>query len=166
MSDHVSDPPLTALETALKGLTPAAVAFEREQFFFRAGAASARTGRWLWPAASAMLAFTACVLGAMLLFRPEPAPRVVVVTLPAPQAPANVEPKAPPPTSEPAPSLSPVESPSVLNLVPESGIPAEYLRLRDQVLRFGVDALPESPMQATDPPAAPTTVIDMFPGKS
>jgi hypothetical protein len=164
MSDHVPDRELAALESALKGLAPAGVKFDRDQLFFEAGQASVRSRRWLWPATSAILALTACILGILLILQPEPREVVRVVTVFVPEERKTEGDKGRKGEVEreekeisPSPSLPLSSSPAR---------PGDYLRLRDQVLRWGVDMLPDpGPLPDTDREAPPTSVLDIFRNK-
>jgi hypothetical protein len=151
MSDHVPDQEIASLELALKGLTPAAVKFDRDQLFFAAGQASARSRRWFWPATSALLALTTGVLGTLLALQPEPQTVIRVVSVPGPA----VEPVQPAKVDEPA------SPPQPKSEVDSARLPGDYLRLRDQVLRWGVDMLPDpGPLPDTEQRTQPTTVFD------
>src|SRR5215831_14138364 len=92
MSESTSDPKLTALEISLAALVPVPGRIDRDQLLFRAGQASVRSRPWLWPAATALSAVVAVVLGTVLALRPAPATveRVVYLPLhqPAPRLPA------------------------------------------------------------------------------
>jgi hypothetical protein len=88
----------------------------------------------------------AAVLGLLLLLYPKapPVERVVVVKI--------VEPA---PTPPPAPELTaPLPSGALVWHVDEPGpVPSDYLRLRDQVIRWGADALPSAAPALAAPPA-------------
>jgi hypothetical protein len=136
-----------ACEALLKGLAPAPVRIDRDQLMFRAGCTSARKRGWAWPCAAAVFAIVSTGLGAALWMRP--ATRTVErtvyveVPVPAPHRPdAPTETPAAPPKREPVAEATerPGESPS-------------YLLLRGQVLRWGVDALPEPRPLSTSRPA-------------
>jgi hypothetical protein len=140
------DPEMNAIEAALGALVPARSRLNRDLVMFRAGQASVRSSRSglrAWTAIAASLGLIALGEGVLLAHRPPPqiVEKVVVVreTLPVPFVP-------------------PVER-SVAE-VPES-LPIEralslghtaYERLAGQVLRYGLDGLPASPMVAS--PAA------------
>jgi hypothetical protein len=137
MSEETPDPELTELERALAGLTPAPGQFDRDRLMFRAGQASAPRRGWVWPSATAAFAVLAAVLGVALVNRPTPATieRTVYVEVPAPM----------PPVAPPAP-LSPADTGPVAAAGREpSHEQTDAARLRNQVLRWGVDALPSPP---------------------
>ncbi|MHB1034625.1 MAG: hypothetical protein ACYC35_04580 [Pirellulales bacterium] len=95
---------------------------------------------WCWPAATAAMVLVSVTLGGMLWWRPAPETieRIVYVQV-AQRAPA-------PPTVVPdlAPeSAAPRIASSLGSLVLGGSIQADYLRLRNQVLVSGLDALPE-----------------------
>jgi hypothetical protein len=136
---------MSNLESALRGLQPRED-LDRPALWYRAGRASVRRG-WAWPLATAASAALAAVLGFLLLTRP--AERVVVyVTVPAPPVPPVRLPEPEPPSPAPEP-----ETP--LAVPPETGgaFSPSSLRLREQVLRWGLDGLP---MLQEPAPSAPT----------
>ncbi len=156
------DPELNAVESALGSLTPAPVRLDRDRVMFRAGQVRATvrttaTQRWAWPAIAASLAAVALGEGIMLNNRPDPTSRVVerlvVVREPAPESPPTPEPPPETPTTAPVVILSQRPEPehATWSLWPSS---SRYdVALRRQVLRFGVEGLPEPPplvMQSTD----------------
>src|SRR5437868_5260709 len=83
MPDNIPEPELAALEAALKGLAPMAVAFDRDQLFFRAGQASLKQSPWRTRGAIAGLALAVCILGTLLAVQPrtQTVERVVHVTV-------------------------------------------------------------------------------------
>jgi hypothetical protein len=141
MPDFLENPDLSRLEAALKGLVPAPAHLDRDRLLFRAGQLTAPRMRWRWPAAAAALAFVAGALGTALTFRPSPTVIVQHVyheRQPAP-APAPVE----SPEQSPAPDPEPPVPPDPV--VARGPQPGGYLQMRNQVLRWGVDALPPPP---------------------
>ena len=154
MSEHVRDEGLTELEAALAGLAPLPPALDRDHLLFRAGQDSARRGR-LWPWATGLLAAVAAGLGALLVLRPEPPPveRIVYV-----------------PVREEAPPVRPAADRPVIAIRENNGkaAPADTdsarfgaFQLRQQMLRWGIDALPsarpprDAPGQDPGPPHLP-----------
>jgi hypothetical protein len=129
-------PDLTALAAALGRLSPAPPAVDRDRLFFEAGRRAARPRPWGWPLATALCASVAVALGLRLMS--VSGPEVARVIPPPPPPPA--EPQSPPPAAPAAFAAAPARSDD-----------APYLSLRDQVLRWGVDVLPQYPV------AAPTT---------
>jgi hypothetical protein len=159
MSEPHSDRPLAELEAALKALAPAPARLDRDRLLYRAGQASAPRPGWQWPAAAAAIALTAGTLTGSLAFRPGPQTieRIVYRTAPspAPQPP----PKAPAERPEGTPAQPAL--PLVGEAVARNVAPDGYLRMRDQVLRWGVEALPSSaPLPATRWRGQATTVHD------
>ncbi len=133
---------LKPIEAALSGLAPAAARLDRDRLMYLAGAAAAResSGRKLsqygflhspiWSLAAAALLFVSIGLGAVLALR-QPADRIVYIDRPvakSEQSSAAVVAKES--------STDPFERP-----VPHTRASADYLVLRDQVLRVGVGAL-------------------------
>lgn len=142
MSSEAPDPQLTALEAALTQLRPSPGALARDQLLFRAGQASVRQHRWLWPCATAASLLLASGLGLAWLARSEPqqVQHLVIVRETAPAALMAREEARPP-------------------------VSAEYLRLREQVLRRGLDALPHAPPTlATEPGPSLEFNLRGFPG--
>jgi hypothetical protein len=157
MSDGTPDRDLAGLEAALKGLGPAPARLARDRLLFRAGQLSARpTGCWVWPAATAALALVATGLATALLLRPAPGPVApVIIHAPPRQLPRPTD-RPPVPaehTPEPEPRPGPPEAVAMGSEPPPDG----YLRLRDQVLRWGVEALPGPAPTAAAPPSPLTT---------
>jgi hypothetical protein len=165
MSEPYQDPNLAELAAALKALAPAPARLDRDRLLYRAGQVSARRTGWLWPAtAAAVVALAAGALTGALALRPGPqtVERIVVVNkaMPAPlPVPPRLPPQAPPEKPQAAP-VPPVQSLSAEAVARET-FPEGYLRLRDQVLRWGVDALPSRPAgAASGRRPTPTTVHD------
>lgn len=131
---------LAGLEASLKELAPAPAHLDRDRLLFRAGQLSARRG-WGWPAAAAALAVLAGTLATGLVLRPEPRHTVETITRIVPR-PLPLPRQAPPESPAPAPAPSEPAPPEVVARAP---LPDGYLRLREQVLRWGADALPGPP---------------------
>ena len=156
MSHVPSDPEVTAIESALRALVPSRSELDRDRLMFRAGQVSARSRlltRWAWPSIAATLAIVAAGEGVLLATRPEPrvVERLVIVREPAP-----------PPAAQPEPVVILRENPPNPSPDSESSWPmaSDALRLRRQVLRFGLDGLPEPPhllsqsVESARPPGA------------
>jgi hypothetical protein len=143
MSEELHDSELAALEAALVGLQPLPGKLNRDQLLFRAGQASGQRRGWLWPSAAGALALVAAGLAVALVARPVPTrvEHIVYVHLPAPV----LSPKPVESSSPPKRTLFSVQEPERAPV-----LPADYLKLRDQVLCWGVDALPHLP---APPPA-------------
>jgi hypothetical protein len=143
MSGQDPTPELAALEGQLRLLAPREGSLDRDALLYRAGQASARGG-WLWPLTAAVSTLTAVALGVALASHPGPrvVERVVYVPVerPAPEAPRDTsvgEPISP----EPA-------RPIALHELPP------HLRLREQLLRWGLDGLGEAPVTSAPAPHA------------
>ena len=136
MSEPLPDPSLTALESALTGLAPVRADVSRDRMLFLAGQAALRRRGRLWPCATAALAVLSATLGAALLARPEhpTAERVVYVRVAAPPPAPDDSPLAPGPVRE--------EVPATANEAEAAPPGHDYLRLRQQVVEHGADALP------------------------
>jgi hypothetical protein len=158
MSDDVRDPKLAAVEAALRGLAPAPARVNRDRILFTAGARSVRRGL-LWPVATAVSLVLVGVLGVAHVLRPavREVERVVHVPVPLERVPHPPMPPEHPP--EPAPESPSHTRPESLARAPA---PEGYLRLRNQVVRFGVDALPSTPaVPQTASPQAPTRAREL-----
>lgn len=133
-------PELEAVEAALSRLAPARSRLDRDQLMFQAGARSAMAGagrRWAWPSVVAVLCCVVVAESAALATRPEP--RVVIVR-------DGGDSKTPAVVPEPVRILveahpSPVEERTSRDLGGGEG-----LVLRRQVLRFGLEGLPDPPL--------------------
>ena len=159
MSENPIDPELKAVESTLADLVPAKSHIDRELLMFQAGLASARSQspalgfslvqgrpRWLWPAIAAGLGALAWGEGVMLATR-KPEVRVVehVVVM---REPAKAEALSPAPPSVVILSHSP--EPSLRDFNPSPIGESDALRLRRQILKFGVDEMPERRPLLTD----------------
>jgi hypothetical protein len=139
MSEQIPpDPELTDIEAALGALAPSRSRLDRDRLMFRAGQAAQRSSsavRWAWPSIAAALAIVA--LGEAVALRQRPGPRDFE-GLPVAQKPAQPSPKEPAPAPvvilvhtpmEPGPAVAPMLM--------------GYEQLRSQILRLGIDSLPE-----------------------
>jgi hypothetical protein len=170
MSNQFDDRPadvgaLGPFERSLAQFAPSAPRLDRDRLMFLAGVASSgggvavvsrseitASGRWLWPASTAVLAATSLALAVALLMRP--ALHTVVAGGDGPDA------AAPAPRHEqstPAGVLAIHHSPSgELSLSPAVAIPRNnYVRTREVALRMGVEAL-GAPSFGGGPPAIAT----------
>jgi len=134
------DPELNPIESALGRLAPARSRLDRDRLMFQAGVNSAKAQsprRWVWPAIAASLAVVALSESAALVVRPGPS--VVVVQQPLPV----VKDRAVSP--EPVQIL--VQAPPSASSEQEPWLPAgnEAMGLRRQVLRYGLEGLPDPP---------------------
>jgi len=151
MPERPPDPDLAALSAALGGLTPAPPALNRDRLLFEAGRRAGR--RRAWPLAACAFAALSAGLGLRLATVPAPAPVERVVYVPASrerQRPEDEKLVQPPVAHAPG---SPDQT-TVFAAIPRPA-GADYLHLRDQVVRFGADSLPPPPAAA---PPAPTPV--------
>jgi hypothetical protein len=137
------DPELIAIESALGSLVPARSRVDRDLVMFRAGQASvrrSRSGPRAWNAIAASLAIIALGEGVLLAYRPPPRIVEKVVVVREPARALIVQP--------PEPGVAEVpESLSIENSL--SLGQTDYERLTAQVLRYGLDGLPASPMVAS-----------------
>jgi len=134
------DPELNPIESALGRLAPARSRIDRDRLMFQAGVNSARSrfpGRWVWPSIAATLAVVALSESVVLAVRPGPS--VVVVQQLAPVT----EDRA----VRPDPVQILIQAPPSQSSEQEPWVPAgsATLGLRWQVLRFGLEGLPDPP---------------------
>jgi hypothetical protein len=157
-SETVSpDPGLNSIETALCSLGPAGSRIDRELVMYRAGQASMRRSPWgprARNAIAASLALVALGEGGLLARRPPSrmVERVVVVHVPA-TVPAPV-------LASPRPNVADVP----VSISSDDSLPlgeAAFDRLTSQVLRYGLDGLPASPM-ITSPAPGPASSGEML----
>jgi hypothetical protein len=133
----MNDPDLRALETSLADLHPAQPSWERDRLLFQMGQASARGDR-RWRLATAASALLAACLACILVARSLQPPPVRIVHVPTP-APAVQD-----------------KTPREELVIQEEPTPfVRYVRLRDEVVRHGLDGLPELPEPAEGPPPLP-----------
>jgi hypothetical protein len=135
MSEALDRPEMNDVEASLGKLSPSPAALDRDRLMFQAGRASVRVP-WLWPAAAATATLTAAALALVLVFRPAPLSvvetKVVII---------HKETLPPTPFSEPPP-----ESWVKAEVWTDEPRPqTDYLRRRQEVLRWGVDMLPPTP---------------------
>jgi hypothetical protein len=146
MSEQHSDPALTALEASLATLTPRPGNIDSDLVLFQAGRYSTRPPSRFWPRATAFLILVAGVQGWLLWHRPVPGPGVgehpvpfAGPAMPLPperERPESRPPSAPPPSERDGPIFAIKEE------APDSRARLDRLRLRQDVLRWGVEALP------------------------
>jgi hypothetical protein len=134
------DPELNPIESALEKLAPARSRIDRDRLMFQAGVNSAKAQsprRWVWPAIAASLAVVALSESAALAVRRGPS--VLVVQQPAPVVPDQAV--------RPEPVQILIQAPPTQSQEQEPWLPAgsEALSIRRQVLRFGVEGLPDRP---------------------
>ena len=146
MSTPAPDPALNELADALARLVPAPGQFDRDALIYRAGLAAARPRpSWLWPCATAAMALLAAGLGAALFLQtPRQQVREVVVIRDLRQ-----EPEPPPAPAPSAAGETPARQPPL----------TFYTQLQEQVLRWGLDGLPQQP-----PPAGNGPALEQLPG--
>jgi hypothetical protein len=138
MPQEPLDPELRTIEEALGRLAPARCRLDRDRLMFEAGVLSARSParhHWVWPSIAAVLALVAMSESVVLAVRP--GARVVLVQAPAP----HEQPVSP----RPVELLSDAE-PSRIS-APDPWLPGNSagLGLKRQVLRFGLEGLPDPP---------------------
>jgi len=147
MPEEIRGQSLEAVETALAALAPLPARIDRDHLMYRAGQSTAPRPIGMWRGLSAGLAVLSVALGAALVMRPSQQPREHIVyrgtLLPPPQAAPQRRPSAPPDT---APAGDETSTPAA----------SDRLTLEDQVLRWGLDGLPDAPAAA--PAEQPLTV--------
>jgi len=149
---------LAPFADALKRLTPQPAHLSRDALLFEAGkaAGAGRLARWVWPSAPGLFAAVALVLAAFLVAPAAPGgtgePQIVYVYVPRP-APE-------PPAAEPGSASAAM----VMKPRPTSGDEsletARLLRQKRDVIRWGLDMLPE-PRPAGGGPSADVTAREV-----
>lgn len=144
------DDDLNTFESALRDLTPAPSALDRDALMFAAGLAHAtRRARpaLLWQLATAALALVAAGQAALLATRPTTTVERPTIVQQAPPPPALTPPPAPRPNVRlPAPRT-------------------DQQRLALQLARYGLDALPPAPAAVaarSDPPPNTPSAADLL----
>jgi hypothetical protein len=138
MSENIRDPEMTSLEAALAELAPRSAGINRDQLMYQAGRSAARRNGWLAPGIAAVLASAATVAAVLLVHHPEPQ----IVRVPATN-------RAVQPSPRPNTALA------VNDIRWEER--ADALRLRNEILDRGVEALPAP---AADDSREPPLTID------
>jgi hypothetical protein len=154
MSQVPLDPDLGPIEAALGGLSPARSRVDRDRLMFQAGSLHARAEsrrRWAWPSIAAALGLVALSESIALAVRPTPQQVIIVQQAqPLPES----RPTEPAPEPVQILSQSPAAEPEEPGVWYAGG--GEKLALRRQVLRFGIDGLPEPPPLFSQSDAPPT----------
>jgi hypothetical protein len=145
-------PDLAGLTAALGGLAPA-TALNRDRLLYEAGRRAAVRGRRPWQLTAGAFAGLAIALGLRAVTSAVPEPQVHVVYVPRPE----VEPQPPAAVA----SGSPLHDKQAIVALPP---PAPYLRLRDQVVRFGADSLPAAAPAAIAPLPPVEMLLGLPPG--
>jgi hypothetical protein len=155
MSQVPSDPELDPIESALANLVLAASRLDRDRLMFQAGKIRAKANnrsRWVWPSIAATLAVVAISESVLLAVRP--GPQVIIAQQQQqPPAPARETRPAQPAAVQILTQSAP--SRSEANEIWYAG-GGQSLALRRQVLRFGIDGLPELPPLLSQSDAPPT----------
>jgi hypothetical protein len=144
-------PDLDALTAALGGLAPA-TALNRNRLLYEAGRRAAVRSRRPWQVTAGAFAGLAIALGLRVVNSAVPEPHVRVVYV------------SEPPVEQQAPAAVASGSPLHDNPVMSSSPAAPYLRLRDQVVRFGADSLPASAPTAIAPLPPVEMLLGLPPG--
>jgi hypothetical protein len=132
---------LAPFADALKRLAPQPAHLSRDALLFEAGKAAGapRTAPWVWPGTAAGFAALSLVLAAFL-FSPVGGSTVVYVDRPV----YLTTPATPEPPPESKPTVPAFVTDVRKRPDPEAAETARLLRQRRDVLRWGVDMLPES----------------------
>ncbi len=148
MSESTDDQ-LAEFHAALARLKPTPDGIDLAQLMYRAGRLSARRWSWAWPSAAVASMMLAATLGFVLLLRPVPQPteRIVTVYIQPPPAPTSPA----PPVESPIESIETMPVPLYQPSIPRGE--SDYLRLRRDILTYGLDALPPPTPWPSAPPA-------------
>ena len=149
---------LAPFADALQRLAPQPPHLSRDALLFEAGKAAAapRLAPWVWPSVAGTFAALSLVLAAFLATPDAPGrpadPQVVYRYIP--------ERAPPPPAAEPG-SPAPATPPPKSAASEEAAQTARLLRQRRDVLRWGVDMLPESRPAGGRGPSADVTAREV-----
>jgi hypothetical protein len=148
MLNHTPDPALNGFTRGLADLAPDPGGLDRDRLLFRAGGALLTRRLRRWQAVAGLLAVAVLSLGAALVFRPtRTVEQVVYVSVPL---------FLPIPPEEPGTAETPSFSPGRAEPGPLLRAEPNGFRLRQQVLLFGVEALPAPhPWSGPAPAAVP-----------
>ncbi len=151
MSESTDDE-LAEFHAALARLKPTPDGIDLAQLMYQAGRRSASRPSGVWRIATAASLLLSLVLGSMLWLRPVPPPTERIVRV-------FVQPPAPPP-EPPSPAN---DAPPPVATEPRGTIePNDYLRLRRDILTYGLDALPPpTPWPAESPAKDVDTLLDL-----
>ena len=149
------DPTLAGLEAALAALAPMPGRIDRDALLFRAGQASVPRRGWAWPGAAATLGVLAATLGALLAVRPAATPVERVIHV-------YVKEAAPPTANVPDPAPVPSAFALPSDVIASHEPPINYLQLEKQIMRWGLEAMPDTP--ETQPPSGRPLTRDSLPG--
>jgi hypothetical protein len=163
MSDQARDAGLSALESKLTSLTPQPSALDRDYVLYHAGRASVRPG-WFWQAATGFLVVVVACLSLALLYRPIQRSDPLVVQDVPPIPPQPVPPT--PSTLIPSPRVTEADPTYRVAQAERERSQAENLRQRDQVLRFGIESLPQSRPSAAAEGSVPLDPLVGLPASS
>ena len=141
MSENTRDPEITTLEAALAELAPRPAAINRDRLMFEAGRRAAQRHSWLAPGIAAVLASAVTMAVALLGYHPEP--RVVQVQVPA----------------APVQGFSQFQEALIIDDARWERR-AEALRLRNDIIERGLDALP--PPTIDDGPSPPINLDNLM----
>lgn len=161
MHEPSNEANLSDIRAALAALTPAPPAIDRDAILYRAGQASMKRG-WAWPATSGVLATVAAVLGTMLVLQPKPDPlhETPLARVDVPASPVQQGKNAMVRTAR-------TSTVDVDHLGYGRDI-AEYRMVQDQLLRWGLDALPSPPRLVAETvsplQSRPTQTLPTSPG--
>ena len=138
---------LAPFADALRRLAPQPAHLSRDALLFEAGKAAAgpSLAPWVWPSIAGSFAALSFVLAAFLIAPDaQPAPEVVYVSPP---------PSPPAPAADPIPFPEPVKKPKPPPVSEDRTETARLLRQKQDVLRWGLDMLPESKPAGKGPSA-------------
>jgi hypothetical protein len=137
---------LAPFADALRRLAPQPAHLSRDALLFEAGkAAATRLPAWVWPSVAGGFAALSVVLAAFLMSADPPAAPEVRYVYGAPSPPM--------PEADAVPKPEPAAKPRPLKSSEDLSETARLLRQRQDVLRWGIDMLPESKPAAKGPSA-------------
>jgi hypothetical protein len=139
---------LASIERALQALEPAACRIDRDRVLYRAGQASVRRHATAWRAVAASLMIVCAAEGALLARKPSP-PRTQMI-----QVAATKPTLAAKPVDPIEPERSGTAQAGLMTDTLALG-PTDHQRLTQQLVRYGLDALPDQAWAGTLDPEPP-----------
>jgi hypothetical protein len=170
MSENENDPDLIHLGRDLRRLSPRPCPIDRDAVMFQAGQASVPRS-WLWPTLTLLFAGLTVTFGAALLVQPG-TQSGSVYRQPSPPMksfqPSGIQMQPPGfPTDQEQPEIgmsSVAGSPAMTRTADVWATPdAEYFHQENNILRWGLDAVPLPPPTPAPPPAEkPAMLMRLF----
>jgi hypothetical protein len=152
MSELNSD---KGLERALRELAPGPSNLDRDRLMFRAGQVFAPRRNLVWPVITGVLGVTVVILSILLAAQGFHGPVVRILPAPPQHAPMM------PPVEKAPPRVEPQSEPALPDYDHETEMPdLRHSPMQDQVLRWGLDALPAVPPESGPEAQLPPITVE------